>query len=190
MGGSDGCLDRRDFLKLSGFSVAAAGTLAFKAKSSVAVTSDLRIKRATEVKSICPYCSVGCGLIAHVENGKLVNLEGDVDHPISEGSLCPKGSSVYQFTHNDRRLLKALYRAPNSDKWETIDMNVALDKIAEKVKATRDASFIETQDGVTVNRTEAIANIGSACIDNEEAYLLTKLMRSLGVVYLEHHARI
>lgn len=183
-------MDRREFLKLSGFSVAAAGTLAFGNGAAQAVTSDIRIKRASEVKSICPYCSVGCGLLAHVENGKLINLEGDVDHPISEGSLCPKGSSVYQFTHNERRLLKAKYRAPNSDKWEEIDMNVALDKIAAKVKATRDANWTATDGGVPVNRTDAIANIGSACVDNEEAYLITKLMRSLGVVFLEHHARI
>jgi len=183
-------LDRREFLKLSGLSVAAAGTLALGGDRALAVTSELRIKRATEVHTVCPYCSVGCGMIAHVENGKLINLEGDPDNPISEGSLCPKGSSAFQFAYNERRLTKALYRRPRSDQWETVEVGWALDRIAERVKATRDRHFIETEDGVTVNRCEAIANIGSACIDNEEAYLLTKLMRSLGMVFLEHHARI
>lgn len=184
-------MDRREFLKLSGFSVGAAGALAMgEIKPAHAVTSDLRIKRATEVHTICPYCSVGCGMIAHVENGKLINLEGDSDHPISEGSLCPKGSSAYQFAHNERRLLKARYRAPHATEWKEVDMAWALDQIAQRVKNTRDKHFTETENGVTVNRLDAIANIGSACIDNEEAYLLTKLMRSLGVVFLEHHARI
>jgi len=183
-------MDRREFLKLSGFSVAAAGAMTLGGVKTQAVTSNLRIKKATEVHTICPYCAVGCGMIAHVEGGQLINLEGDVDHPISEGSLCPKGSSAYQFAHNDRRVLKARYRAPNATEWKTVDMDWALDHIAERVKATRDKYFTETDSGVTVNRTDAIANIGSACIDNEEAYLLTKLMRSLGVVFLEHHARI
>lgn len=116
-------MDRREFLKLSGFSVAAAGTLAFNVGTAIAVTSDLRINKATEVRSICPHCAVGCGLIAHVENGNLIHLEGDVDHPISEGSLCPKGSSVYQFTHNDRRLLEAKYRKqPYSITWEEVEV--------------------------------------------------------------------
>lgn len=183
-------MDRRDFLKLSGMSAAAAGALALNVGKSQAVTSDIRIKRATEVHTVCPYCAVGCGMIAHVENGKLINLEGDTDNPINEGSLCSKGSSAYQFAYNERRLTKAQYRKPGSDKWETVELDWALDQIAQRVKATRDKSFIETEDGVVVNRTEAIANIGSACIDNEECYLLTKLMRAMGVVFLEHHARI
>jgi formate dehydrogenase major subunit len=183
-------MDRRDFLKLSGLSAAAAGALALGAGKAQAVTSDIRIKRASEVHTVCPYCSVGCGMIAHVENGKLINLEGDVDHPISEGSLCPKGSSAFQFAYNDRRLTKVLHRKPFATDWETVDLEWALDQVASKVKETRDKSFIESESGVTVNRTEAIANIGSACIDNEECYLTTKLMRALGVVFLEHHARI
>jgi formate dehydrogenase major subunit len=184
-------VNRREFLKLSGLSVAAAGVLSTSGESpALAVTADLRIKRAAEVRTICPFCSVGCGMIAHVEDGRLINLEGDPDHPISEGSLCPKGSSTFQFAYNDRRLKKALYRKPGGTAWETVEVDWALDRIAERVKTTRDKYFIPTEDGLTVNRCEAIANIGSACIDNEEAYLLTKLMRGLGVVYLEHHARI
>lgn len=183
-------VDRREFLKLSGLSVAAAGTLALGAPRGQAVTSNLRTKQAAEVHTVCPYCSVGCGMLAHVENGRLINLEGDPDHPISEGSLCPKGSAAFQFAYNERRLQKALYRKPGARDWETVELDWALDQIAQRVKTTRDKHFIETEGGVTVNRCEAIANIGSACVDNEEAYLITKLMRSLGVVYLEHHARI
>jgi formate dehydrogenase major subunit len=184
-------VDRREFLKLSGLSVAAAGTLVLGGVPQArGVTSNLRIKRATEVRTVCPYCSVGCGMIAHVQDGKLINLEGDPDNPISEGSLCPKGSSAFQFAYNDRRLSKALYRKPFGTAWETVDLTWALDRIAERFKATRDKNFLEQEDGVTVNRCEAVANIGSACIDNEEAYLLTKLMRASGMVYLEHHARI
>ncbi|HYG59296.1 MAG TPA: twin-arginine translocation signal domain-containing protein [Symbiobacteriaceae bacterium] len=183
-------MNRRDFLKLSGLSVAAAGSLALGAGKARAVTADLRIKRASEVYTICPYCSVGCGMIAHVADGQLINLEGDPDHPISEGSLCPKGSSAFQFAYNERRLRKALYRKPYESEWKTVEVDWALDQIAQRVKETRDRHFVETEAGVTVNRTEAIANIGSACVDNEEAYLITKLMRALGVVYLEHHARI
>jgi formate dehydrogenase major subunit len=184
-------VNRREFLKLSGLSVAAASAVTLGGGAPAqAVTTDLWIKRATEVRTVCPFCSVGCGMIAHVEDGKLINLEGDPDHPISEGSLCPKGSSTYQFAYSDRRIKKALYRKAKGTQWETVELDWALDQIAQRVKETRDKHFIADEDGVLVNRCEAIANIGSACIDNEEAYLLTKLMRSLGVVYLEHHARI
>lgn len=183
-------MDRRQFLKLSGLSAAAAGTLALTGGKAEAVTSELRIKRASEVHTVCPYCSVGCGMIAHVENGKLINLEGDADHPISEGSLCPKGSSAFQFAYNDRRMTKVLYRKPFAKDWETVTLDWAMAQVAKRVKDTRDKHFIDTESGLTVNRLEAIANIGSACIDNEECYLVTKLMRALGVVYLEHHARI
>lgn len=183
-------MDRRDFLKLSGLSAVAAGTLALGTGVALAERPNLRIKRAKEVHTVCPYCSVGCGMIGHVQDGKLINLEGDPDNPINEGSLCPKGSSAFQFAYNDRRLQKALYREPFGTKWKEVELDWALDRIAERAKETRDKHFIEQENGVTVNRLEAIANIGSACIDNEEAYLVTKLMRAMGVVYLEHHARI
>lgn len=183
-------MDRREFLKLSGLSVAAAGALTLGPRPAAAVTTDLRIKRAAEVRTVCPYCSVGCGMIAHVQEGQLINLEGDPDNPINEGSLCPKGSSAFQFAYNERRLRKAMYRKPFGTTWETVELDWALDRIAERFKATRDQHFIQAEGSVTVNRCEAIANIGSACIDNEEAYLLTKLMRASGMVFLEHHARI
>jgi formate dehydrogenase major subunit len=192
-------VNRRDFLKLSGVSAAGAAVLLF-ADEKDALAADLKNLRtasAKEVPTVCPHCSVGCGMIAYVKEGNLLQLEGNPDSPISEGSLCPKGAASMQFAYdmvgkpNSLRQLTAKVRRPGADKWEEIPLEEALDKIALKIKETRDASFIETnKDGLPVMRTEGIAHIGSACIDNEECYLVTKLMRSLGVVFLEHHARI
>lgn len=179
---------------MSGVSVAAAGALAFGELQAEGGIRDLRIRSAKEVPTICPFCAVGCGMVAHVQEHKLVNVEGDVENPINEGSLCPKGASAFQFAYNKNRVLKALYRAPKADKWQEVPLEKAWDEIARRIKETRDRTFMETQSvgsqTVTVNRTEGIAHIGSACIDNEENYLITKAMRALGVVYLEHHARI
>lgn len=192
-------LNRRGFLKLSGVSAAGAAVLLFATEKD-ALARDIkesRIAKAKEVPSVCPHCSVGCGMIAYVKDGQLLQLEGNPDSPISEGSLCPKGAASMQFAYegvgkaNPLRELDAKIRKPGSDKWEPISIEEALDKIALRIKETRDKSFVEkNKAGLTVNRTEGLAHIGSACLDNEENYLITKLMRSLGVVYLEHHARI
>jgi formate dehydrogenase major subunit len=130
-----------------------------------------------------------------VKDNKIIDIEGDPDTPHTLGRLCPKGAATIQLSNNPLRPIKALYRAPGSDKWEEKPLEWMYDKIAKRVKATRDATFVEVEknkDGkhVTVNRCEGLANLGSACIDNEECYLLTKLMRTLGVVYLEHQARV
>lgn len=192
-------LNRRAFLKLSGVSAAGAAVLLFGEERNALANSlkESRIAKAKEVPSVCPHCSVGCGMIAYVKEGQLLQLEGNPDSPISEGSLCPKGAASMQFAYegvgkpNSLRELKAKIRKPGADKWEEITVDEALDKVAQRIKETRDKSFVETnQNGVPVNRAEGLAHIGSACIDNEECYLITKLMRSLGVVYLEHHARI
>lgn len=192
-------LNRRQFLKLSGLSAAATAAYLFideEAALAKGIT-DLRIAQSQEVPTVCPHCSVGCGMIAYVKDGNLINLEGNPDSPISEGSLCPKGAASFQFAYealgkpNPHRVLTAKYRAPNSDAWQEIELNKALDMIAQRIKQTRDATFQETNAaGLPIMRTEGLAHIGSACIDNEENYLLTKLMRAAGVVYLEHHARI
>lgn len=192
-------LNRRDFLRLTGVSAAATGVLLFGDERLALAKDlkDLRIAKAQEVPSVCPHCSVGCGMIAYVKEGQLLQLEGNPDSPISEGSLCPKGAATFQFAYealgkpNPLRILKPQYRAPKSGKWEDISWDEALDKIAQRLKETRDASFVhKNKDGLIVNRTEGVAHIGSACLDNEECYLITKFMRSFGVVYLEHHARI
>ncbi len=151
---------------------------------------ELRIRYATESTTICPYCAVGCGQIVAVEDGKAINIEGDPDHPINLGALCSKGSALYQVANNDERLTKVLYRAPGGSQWEEKDWDWTIDRIAQNIKATRDANWIETENGSIVNRTEAIGNFGSAAIDNEECYLLVKAMRALGLVYIEHCARI
>ncbi|MFS8639954.1 MAG: twin-arginine translocation signal domain-containing protein [Symbiobacteriaceae bacterium] len=192
-------LSRREFLKLSGVSAASAALLLFAEEREALAqeVTESRIARAKEVPSVCPHCSVGCGLIGYVREGQLLQVEGNPDSPINEGSLCPKGAATMQFAYdgvgrpNPLRQLTAKIRRPGSDRWEDISIDEALDRIAQRIKETRDAGFVERNaDGLVVNRTESIAHIGSACIDNEECYLITKLMRALGVVYLEHHARI
>lgn len=150
----------------------------------------LRILHAKETTTICPYCGVGCGQVVSVRDGKVINVEGDPDHPINQGALCSKGSALYQIANNSQRLSKVLYRPPGGSRWEEKDWDWTINRIAGKIKATRDASWIEEENGVPVRRTEAIANLGGAALDNEECYLLSKAMRGLGIVYLEHQARI
>ncbi len=133
---------------------------------------------------------MGCGLIAHTKGGRLINVEGDPEHPINQGSLCSKGQAVFEVVTSPRRLKKVRYRAPGSDRWEEKSLDWAMTTLAQRVKATRDASFITKSGGVTVNRTEALASIGGAALNNEECYLIAKLTRALGIVYLEHQARL
>jgi formate dehydrogenase major subunit len=149
------------------------------------------VKVGTETTTICPYCGCGCGLVVTTVDGKVTNTEGDPDHPINEGALCSKGQSLYQVANNERRMTKVLHRSPGAADWEEVTWDEALDGIAAKVKATRDATFMEQDgDGRTVNRTEGIGLLGSAALDNEECYALSKMARALGLVYIEHQARI
>ena len=185
---------RRDFMKISGVTVAGAALsqLGFDLTPVYAYATELRIKGAKETPTICCYCSVGCGiLIATDKTGKVINSEGDPDHPISEGSLCAKGAATYQIAVNDNRLKKVRYRAPNSDKWKEVSWEWSLNEIAKRIKKSRDASFMEKNaQGQVVNRCNGIASVGSAALDNEECWLYSKLLRSLGLVYMEHQARI
>ncbi len=187
-------LSRRDFLKATG--VGLGGVFVFKSLSpDVALAKPAKVlplkKKIGEKSTICPYDASGCGFIVATDNGKVVNIEGDPDHPINRGAACAKGASMRQLSaDNPWRLSKVLYRAPGAADWQEKDWNWALDTIARKIKDTRDANFIERDGGKLVNRTEAIANLGGSALDNEECYLLAKLTRALGVVYLEHHARI
>ncbi len=183
-------LSRRGFLKVSGGTVAAS-VLGVGLQPAQAQAQPLAIQYARETTTICPYCSVGCGLIVHTRGGEVINTEGDPDHPINRGSLCPKGASLYQLRHNEARVTQPLYRGKGEREWKPVSWDWALDQIARKVKATRDATFTETNArGQRVNRTDAIASIGSAALDNEECYLYQKLLRSWGLVYIEHQARI
>jgi formate dehydrogenase major subunit len=130
-------------------------------------------------------------MIVGTTNGQVVNIEGDPDHPINQGALCSKGSTLTQLVNSDRRITKPLYRAPGTSDWQEVAWDWTLDKITKRVKQTRDANWIETDaDGRLVRRTEAIASVGSAALDNEECILLVKALRSMGLVYIEHQARI
>ena len=188
-------LDRRDFLKLSAAAglTAAFGGLGLSLAPTAALASEFKLKNAKQSTSVCCYCAVGCGLIVHTDQatGRAVNVEGDPDHPINEGSLCAKGASIWQLAENPVRPLKPMYRAPYSDKWEEKSWEWMLDTIARRVKDTRDATFAMTNaKGQVVNRAEGLASVGSAAMDNEECWIYQTFLRSLGLVYIEHQARI
>lgn len=185
-----------------------AGTVKLGAPARATASAPLRTKSGREIPTICNFCSVGCGLLATVENGELVELAGDPDHPINKGAVCGKGSALYSIRNvyeqrpstsggsgkpvlNPRRLTKALYRAPGAEQWEERDWDWALAEISKRVVRTRDATFVDKDyDRITVNRTTGIACLGGALLNNEECYLLAKLSRALGIVYLEHQARL
>jgi formate dehydrogenase major subunit len=190
---------RREFLAISGAVGAglALTSLGIDTGPAKAFAQELKIdkvKSAKQSTTVCPYCAVGCSIICSTDNAskKIINTEGDPDSPINEGSLCAKGAALFQTTENNAdRLKKVLYRAPNSDKWQEKTWDWALNEIAKKVKATRDANFIEKNaKGEPVNRFQAIAHIGSAALDNEELWPLQAMMRALGLVWIEHQARI
>ncbi|MFH1823715.1 MAG: formate dehydrogenase-N subunit alpha [Candidatus Firestonebacteria bacterium] len=185
-------ISRKEFLKLGG-SLSAFALSGFNFLDIYGNQPPIpidRLKYAKESTSICSFCGGGCGQIVHTENGKIVNIEGDPDHPVNEGALCSKSNASYQIVNNERRLRKVLYRAPNSNQWEEKTVDWAIKEIAKRVKSVRNNNFITTEDGVTVNRTEAIASIGGAALDNEECYLISKLTRALGIVFFEHEARL
>jgi formate dehydrogenase major subunit len=141
--------------------------------------------------TICPFCSVGCGLLVTAADGKVVNLAGDPDHPINEGATCSKGAALSQISNSDRRLTKVLYRAPGAADWEERDWDWTIRRLARRVKDARDATFQARDDqGRLVNRTIGVASLGGAALDNEECYSLSKLTRAMGLVYLENHARL
>ncbi len=199
-------VSRRDFMKISGSTVL-LGSLGINLDPAKAYAQGLRIKDAKETHTVCPYCSVGCGIIVHTKDGKVVNTEGDPDHPINEGTLCSKGASLYQIINNEKRVLKPRYRAAGATDWKEVEWDWTLDKIARNIKDTRDRTFKitskskvkekaadgteqEVQKDFVVNRTDGIAHVGSAALDNEECYMLQKMLRSWGVAAIEHQARI
>jgi formate dehydrogenase major subunit len=150
-----------------------------------------RLRGATAVASVCPYCAVGCGQVVYVKKGRVVDIEGNPESPINEGTLCPKGANTFQLTVNPHRITKVLYRAPYSDRWEERPLDWAMDRVARRVKETRDADFVEQDDGRTLNHVRTIASLGGATMDIEENYLIKKLLGGgLGVVAIENQARI
>jgi formate dehydrogenase major subunit len=151
-----------------------------------------RIRDAKVVHSVCPYCAVGCSLNVYVKDGRVIDIEGDPHSPINHGTLCPKGSATFQYTVNSSRLTQVLYRAPYSDHWEVKPLGWAMEQIAQRVKKTRDETFVERlTDGREVNHTLGIASLGGATLDIEENYLMKKLLTGgLGIVSIENQARI
>jgi formate dehydrogenase major subunit len=143
------------------------------------------------VKSICPYCAVGCGQLVYVKDERITDIEGDPDSPISRGCLCPKGAATFQLVTGSHRVQSVLHRRPYATEWEEVPLEWALDRVAERVRETREATWEErTEDGHAVHRTLGIAHLGGATLDNEENYLIKKLFTGLGIVQIENQARI
>ena len=151
-----------------------------------------RLRGATVTDAVCPYCAVGCGQLIFSKGGELIDIEGDPDSPISGGHLCPKGANAFQLAVNSHRVRNVFYRAPHSDHWETRTLDWALDQIAQRVKTTRDADFTtRDEQGRLLNSVRSIGSLGGATIDNEENYLIKKLLGGgLGVVSIDNQARI
>ncbi len=189
---------RRDFMKVATVGGVATTLLGFDIAPVYAQLRELKISRATETRSTCPYCSVSCGVLIYTIGDKaknvkpqVIHVEGDPDHPINRGTLCPKGASLEQDILNERRLLKPQVRRPGSDHWDDISWDQAITEIARAAKKTRDESFVERDaKGRTVNRCEGIAWIGGCTDTNEFNYLVGKCMRGLGMGYLETQARV
>ncbi len=193
-------INRRDFVKMT--TAAAAGIAVAPAFGGLgkafANTAEERAKQLSpkwtkQTTSVCAFCSVGCGLLVNtsLETKRALNVEGNPDHPINEGALCAKGAATIQMSENPKRPGKFLYRAPYSEKWEEKDWDFCKKRIARLIKKSRDESFeVKNAKGQVVNRTMGIASLGSAALDNEECYAMHSFMRSLGLVYVEHQARI
>jgi len=151
-----------------------------------------RTKNADRVvKSVCPYCAVGCGQSVYVKDEKIIDIEGDSDSPISAGRLCPKGSASFQLVTGSQRQMDVLYRRPHGTEWEKISLDQAMDMVADRVRKTRDENWQGMHDeGHPLNRTLSMAHLGGATLDNEENYLIKKLFTSLGIIQIENQARI
>ena len=196
-GGEQGlpAVNRRDLFRLSVLGGAGLALDGFVDASEVqAAAKDLKLADISEFTTSCNFCSCGCGMIAAVRDGQLISMEGDYDHIVNRGSLCVKGISMFATHHSPNRLKTPKYRAPGSDHWEDISWKDAAEKIARKIKKTRDETWIATEnvDGkdVPVSRTDAIAFLGGAQNTNEECYLFQKATRLLGIPYVEHQARL
>jgi formate dehydrogenase major subunit len=191
---------RRQFLKVTGATLAAS-SLALVGFSPTPVLAEVRqfkLARATEVRNTCPYCSVACGVLMYslgdgAKNAapSIFHIEGDPDHPVNRGTLCPKGAALIDFVHSKSRLTHPEYRAPGSDKWQRISWDGALDKIAKLMKADRDANFTEKNtDGLTVNRWLSTGMLAASASSNETGYITHKVARSLGLLAFDNQARV
>ncbi len=191
-------ISRRTFLKASVAGGVGLSALGFDLKPAYAAVRQLKIRTAREYKTVCPYCAVGCGTIAYVHGSgglnttnTIIHVEGDPDNPINGGTLCPKEASQMGLAISPRLRKSPMYREAGASEWREVDWDFAMDWLARKFKASRDATFVEQDSqGRTVNRCNGIAWVGSATVANEDAYLITKTMRAMGLTYIDHQARI
>ncbi len=193
-------VSRREFLKFTGATLAGSslGLLGFTPQTALAEVREFKLARATETRNTCPYCSVACGVLMYGTGDKAKNakssifhIEGDPDHPVNRGTLCPKGASLLDFVHSESRLKYPEYRAPKSDQWQRIGWEEAFDKIARLLKKDRDANFVtKTADGLTVNRWLTTGMLAASASSNETGYVTHKVIRSLGVLAFDNQARV
>jgi formate dehydrogenase major subunit len=193
-------LSRREFLKITGATLASSSLalMGFSASVAIAEVREFKLSRTTETRNTCPYCAVACGVVMYSlgdgsKNAKpsIIHIEGDPDHPVNRGTLCPKGAGLLDFVHSPSRLLRPEYRAPGSDKWQPISWDDALGRIAKLMKEDRDANFVaKTPTGLTVNRWLTTAMLAASASSNEVGYLTHKVMRSFGVLAFDNQARV
>jgi len=193
-------LTRREFFKITGATLAGSSLalLGFSPGAALAEVREFKLTRATETRNTCPYCAVACGVIMYslgdrAKNAKesIFHIEGDPDHPVNRGTLCPKGAGLIDFIHSPSRLLYPEYRAAGSTEWQRISWDDALDRVAKLMKQDRDANFVaKTPDGLTVNRWITTAMLAASASSNEVGYLTHKVMRSLGVLAFDNQARV
>jgi formate dehydrogenase major subunit len=193
-------MTRRQFLKVSSTTLAGSSLalMGFAPTPALAEVRQYKLARTTETRNTCTYCSVGCGILMYglgdnAKNAKasIVHIEGDPDHPVNRGTLCPKGASLLDFVHSKSRVLYPEYRAPGSDKWERLSWDDALDRIAKRMKQDRDANFVEkTADGKTVNRWLTTGMLAASATSNEVGYLTQKVIRSTGILSFDNQARV
>jgi len=193
-------MDRRQFFKswATGLAGSSLGMLGFSPEPVMAEARAFKLTRTTETRNTCPYCSVGCGIIMHglgdkAKNARsaIVHIEGDPDHPVNRGTLCPKGAGLLDFVHSPNRLKHPEYRAPGSSEWKRISWDEALDRIARLMKADRDANFLaKTDAGRTVNRWITTGMLAASASSNETGYITQKVARSLGMIAFDNQARV
>jgi len=193
-------MTRRQFLKITGTTLVGSSLalMGFSPGVALAEVRQFKLARATETRNTCTYCSVACGILmyslgdgAKNAQANIFHIEGDPDHPVNRGTLCPKGSALIDFVHSPNRLTHPQYRAPGSDQWQRISWDDALDRIAKLMKQDRDANFVaKTPEGLTVNRWLTTGMLAASASSNEVGYLTHKVIRSLGILAFDNQARV
>jgi len=193
-------VSRRTFLKVcaAGVGTSSLTLLGFAPGTALAEVRTFKLARATETRNTCPYCSVGCGILMYTQgdkaknvHGRIFHIEGDPDHPVNRGTLCPKGAGLLDFVHSDSRLTRPEYRAPGSKEWQPISWDDAFTRIAKLMKADRDANFeAKDKEGRTVNRWNSTGFLAASASSNETGYLTHKVVRTLGMLSFDNQARV